>query len=298
MIESSSYACDQSFFLASVCVLDRRASQSSTTRTYDFISLVPDNHRSADFAQVRGARLPTEQVPTELWVLAGGLGSRLRTAVPDLPKPLAPVGHRPFLSYLIENWREQGITSFNFLLQHQAHLIQAFLKSEEQSGLLSGCQVRTVIEPRRLDTGGAIAHAVRQNNSVGSFLVVNADTWLGSGIKALSQTAAPAIAIVRVGNSDRYGTVKVADDRVVEFIEKQNSSGPGSINAGLYHLNVELFNDWDGQPFSLERDLFPRLLSEGSLSAVRVDSEFLDIGVPDDYFRFCNWVAADKNLAL
>lgn len=233
--------------------------------------------------------------PTELLVLAGGFGTRLRAAVATVPKPLAPVLDRPYLHYLIERWLDQGLRSFTFLLHHQAELIEAYLVSLRKDGPLQRCEVHTLTESEPLGTGGAVAYAVRQRQMTGSFLVANADTWLGAGIRQVAATAAPAMAMVRVDSSERYGSVHAENNRVTAFAEKQVSSGPGWINAGLYHLNAAAFADWNGAPFSLERELFPRLVAAGQLTAVPLQTDFIDIGVPEDYFRFCRWIESGQS---
>ena len=233
-----------------------------------------------------------------LLVLAGGFGTRLRSAIPDVPKPLAPVEQKPFLHFLIEKWASQGVRRMTFLLHHQADRIKSFLDFVPNNENLSECELSTLTEPQPLGTGGAIAFAVRQLGLTGSFLVANADTWLGSGLQLLSASPAPAIAIVNVQNSERYGSVVVESGRVVAFREKQSSTGPAWINAGLYHLHANLFRNWDGSLFSLERELFPRLVRDGQLGAVPVQDEFIDIGIPEDYFRFCSWIASGRREPL
>jgi len=236
--------------------------------------------------------------PTELLVLAGGFGTRLRSAVSEVPKPLAPVGNRPFLRYLIENWLAEGITTLTFLLHYQSNAIEAFLEAEKNNGGLRNCEVVTLIEPQPLGTGGAVAFAVRQRTLRGSFLVTNADTYFGVGIQKTLQAAAPAMAVVEVENSERYGSVRIEQDKVVAFAEKQDSAGPGFINAGLYHLHADLLKEWNGQPFSLELGLFPHLAATGRLRAVPLETEFIDIGVPEDYLRFCHWVESGQTGVL
>jgi len=233
-----------------------------------------------------------------LLVLAGGFGTRLKTAVADVPKALAPVGNMSFLQLQIEHWLAQGLREFTFLLHHQADQIIAFLQAQ-QSGLLKDCQVDWIIEPVPMDTGGAIAHAVRTLDLKGDFLMTNADTWLGGGIHEMMQSAAPAIAVVNLADVSRYGQVHFDHEhRVTAFAEKNGQCAAGWINAGLCHLNADLFNNWDGQPFSLERDLFAMLVQNQRLTAVPLHTDFIDIGVPDDYHHFCRWVAAGCQIAL
>ncbi|MZH02161.1 MAG: NTP transferase domain-containing protein [Nitrospinae bacterium] len=231
-----------------------------------------------------------------LLVLAGGFGKRLRSAISEVPKPLAPVKGQPYLHYQIENWVDQGVTQLAFLLHYKADSIEAFLKAHQKQ--LENCKLLSLKESQPLGTGGAVAFAVQQFGLAGSFLVANADTWLSSGVQQVFDAEIPAIATVKVENSERYGSVKIEKNKIVAFEEKQNSSGPGLINAGLYHLHANLFRDWDGKPFSLERELFPKLASLGQLKSVFLETDFIDMGIPDDYFRICRWIESEKKGVL
>jgi len=234
----------------------------------------------------------------KLLVLAGGFGTRLQSVVAEVPKALAPVGDVPFLYLQIEHWINQGLRSFVFLLHHQADLIIQFLELEK-SKLLKGCEVTWVIEPKPMDTGGAVAYAVSQLKLTNDFLLTNADTWLGAGIKVVAQSTAPSMAVLSVSNSNRYGQVEFDDQlKVSTFIEKSSAQGSGWINAGLCHLNVDVFQCWDGKAFSLERVLFTQLAGEGVLTAVALDADFIDIGIPADYLRFCSWIENDRKGTL
>lgn len=232
----------------------------------------------------------------DLVVLAGGFGTRLRETVPDVPKPLAPVAGQPFLHHQLKNWVEQGVTSMTFLLHHQAAVVESFLDGERRAGRLDGIHITTVVESRPLGTGGSVANAVHRLRMTGSFLVTNADTWLGGGVAELSAADGDAcMAIVEVEDSGRYGAVRLErQDQIAAFEEKQQRAGRGWINAGLYRLHAGLFRDWKEQPFSLEQGLFPQLAASGRLAAVRLRAAFLDIGVPADYFRFNRWVESGR----
>jgi D-glycero-alpha-D-manno-heptose 1-phosphate guanylyltransferase len=229
----------------------------------------------------------------KMLILAGGMGTRLQPAVSDVPKPLAPVAGKPFLHFMISHWREQGVSEMIFLLRHQANLIETFLATER-----SGITIRTVIEPKALGTGGALAFAVHELGITGDFLAANADTWLGSGVREVLALPAPAIATVDVANCERYGSVTVENGKVVAFKEKGESTGAGTINAGLYHLNAALFSDWDGEAFSLEQKIFPPLARSGQLRAAALHTDFIDIGIPEDYFRFCRWSESGQTCPL
>jgi D-glycero-alpha-D-manno-heptose 1-phosphate guanylyltransferase len=229
-----------------------------------------------------------------LLVLAGGFGTRLKTAIADVPKALAPVGDVPFLQLQLEHWLSQGLREFTFLLHHQADQIIDFLLAH-QGGLLNGCKVDWLIEPVPMDTGGALAHAVQVLNIKDNFLMTNADTWLGGGVRELMQSAAPAMAVINLPDVSRYGQVHFDHSgHVTAFVEKKGQSNIGWINAGLCHLSAGLFNEWNGCPFSLERELFATLVNNHSLTVVPLKTDFIDIGVPDDYHRFCRWVLSGR----
>jgi D-glycero-alpha-D-manno-heptose 1-phosphate guanylyltransferase len=234
----------------------------------------------------------------KLLILAGGFGTRLKPAVTDMPKPLAPIGDVPFLQLQIEHWLAQGLREFTFLLHHQADLIIAFLKSQ-QTRLPRDCKVEWVVEPIPMNTGGAVAHAIETLGLKSEFLMTNADTWLGSGILAVSQASAPAIAVINLADVSRFGQVHFDhNNRVRCFSEKNNQCTAGWVNAGMYLLNVELFKNWDGLPFSMELDLFASLVKDQRLNAVPLHTDFIDIGVSADYFRFCRWEASGRQKPL
>lgn len=234
----------------------------------------------------------------KLLVLAGGFGTRLRSAVSDVPKALAPINGVPFLRLQMENWINQGVNSFVFLLYHQADLVIDFLNSEKQ-GLLKNCEMEWILELAPMGTGGAVANAVTSMNIDGNFLVTNADTWIGTGIEMVIRAGSPAMAVVQVPEARRYGCVKFDDELVVtRFIEKSELAQPGWINAGLYKFDTSLFMDWNKEPFSLESVSLIGWASSGILNALPIDTDFIDIGIPDDYFRFCNWITSFREIDL
>lgn len=227
-----------------------------------------------------------------LFVLAGGFGTRLKSVVYDVPKALAPIEGVPFMQLQINNWLKQGIREFTFLLYHQADQIIEFLK-EQNHGQLKDCKVSWFIDPMPLDTGGAVANAVNILGLKGNFLVANADTWLGGDISEFLKIGGPAIAIVNLRDVGRYGQVHFdAAQRVTAFSEKNGQFTEGWVNAGLYRLSHNFFTNWNGQSFSLERELFVDLVQQGVLSVVPMQTDFIDIGIPEDYYRFCRWVGS------
>tara|TARA_B110000259_G_scaffold150043_1_gene169404 strand:+ start:70 stop:780 length:711 start_codon:yes stop_codon:yes gene_type:complete len=227
----------------------------------------------------------------QLLVLAGGFGSRLRSVVSDVPKPLAPINGIPFLSFQLDNWVSQGIKEFIFLLHFEANVIIEFLKKWNNLEANQDIDMRFVVEHAPLGTGGSVANAVQTLNLKSDFLVTNADTWLGSGIQELSQASAPVISVVEVANAKRYGTITFDKNfYVTRFTEKIESKNSGWINAGLSLLHPEIFKSWDGKETSLEADYFPSLVKKNYLIALPLRDNFIDIGIPEDYHRFCKWI--------
>jgi D-glycero-alpha-D-manno-heptose 1-phosphate guanylyltransferase len=232
-------------------------------------------------------------------VLAGGFGSRLKSLVSSVPKPLAPVCGKPFLIHLLENLYSLGAREFVFLLHYEADAIKETIAEVINSNDLDGVKIISLIEDIPLGTGGSIMNAVNVLNITESFMVINADTWLGSGFKQLSLSSPNSIGAVNVEDCSRYGALVVKEGKIEQFLEKKSSYGSGLINAGLYHLSPDIFNQvLDDTSFSLETDIFPSIVDKGMLSAIEINTDFIDIGVPEDYLRFCRWIESGKENEL
>ena len=223
-------------------------------------------------------------------VLAGGRGTRLRSVVPDLPKVLAPAAGRPFLAWLLEALACEGVRRCVLSLGHHAEHVTDYF-TETRAAWPAGLTIEWVVEPQPLGTGGGARFAAQSLGLSGEVLIVNGDTFLPGGVKEMS--AAPEnceseIALVQVADAARYGCVEMDDHgRVAVFLEK-GRGGPGWIYAGLCRLPVAALDEPKSETFSLETDLLAPLAADGRLYARHLDSEFIDIGVPSDYKRFCD----------
>lgn len=232
-------------------------------------------------------------------VLAGGFGTRLRSAVPDVPKPLAPVNGKPFLLHLIENLIYQGAQDFVLLLHYKADLIKNIIGEFIKNLNKPNIKINFIIEDIPLGTGGSIINAINEMDITSSFIVINADTWLGDGLHQINLSSANSMVTVQVDDCSRYGSLILNGDRIEKFVEKNSCKGKGFINAGLYHLHPGIFARFKNKGFiSLESHVFPSLVDKGSLFATEVRGNFIDIGVPQDYFRFCTWIETGKRDAL
>jgi D-glycero-alpha-D-manno-heptose 1-phosphate guanylyltransferase len=220
-------------------------------------------------------------------ILAGGLGTRLRAAVADRPKCLAPIGERTFLELQLELLQRQGVDDFVLSLGFMSEMVQ-----DEAARLGARFAIRCVVEQEPLGTGGAMALAMR-SLGISEAIVTNGDTFLGGDLGALLRPLARThgeqarMAVVRVDDRTRFGGVELRGNRVAGFEEK-GRQGPGAINAGFYRLHADIFAAHAaGSTFSFETVVLPGLAAAGALGAALVDGEFTDIGVPEDYFRFC-----------
>lgn len=218
-------------------------------------------------------------------ILAGGLGTRLRTVVSDRPKVLAPVAGRPFVTYLLDQLRDAGISD---IVLSTGYLAEQF---ETIIGQCYGDQaIRYCHEESPLGTGGAVKLAGRmvQRDCV---LVMNGDSYTDVDLADLvgghqQQGQDASLLLVSVDDASRYGTVKVGvDGRVVEFLEKQTITGGGLINSGIYVLGKYLLEEIPDGKCSLETDVLPNWLRRWQVRAYITQNPFIDIGIPKAYER-------------
>jgi D-glycero-alpha-D-manno-heptose 1-phosphate guanylyltransferase len=219
-------------------------------------------------------------------ILAGGLGTRLRPRVRDLPKPLAPIAGRPFLCWLLDRLAQTGFRRIILSVGYRGAAIMAALGSRH-----SNIELVYAIEDQPLGTGGAIRHAMALLDA-GSHAVwvMNGDTMCGVCYQKMfvahaTATAPITMAVVRVADASRYGTVVMRDNCVIGF-DPAGMSGSGLINSGTYLLNSDLFADaeWPAV-FSLERDVLPSAIDRVGIRCFETDGWFIDIGVPEDFDR-------------
>ncbi len=223
---------------------------------------------------------------TPALLLVGGMGTRLRPIVPSKPKPLASLGKASFLELLVRQLRRQGIRQLVMCTGYLADQVE----SEFGDGSGLGVEITYSRETSPLGTAGAIKLAERHIEQVSEFLVMNGDSFLEIDLQQLIQFhrqhgALVSMAIVGVVDASRYGTVQVdTSQKVIGFLEKAGNSGPGLVNGGVYVFDPSVLEYIPDGPASLEKDVFPRLLSKG-VYALEQHGMFIDIGTPEDYAR-------------
>lgn len=218
-------------------------------------------------------------------ILAGGLGTRLRSAVSDRPKVLAEVAGRPFLAHLLDQLDASGIGKAVLCTGYLAPMIQA-----EFGERYRGIELAYSVEDSPLGTGGALANAATRLPGK-KLLVLNGDSYcdcrLSDFVAGVADSGAYAgMALARVEEVSRFGAVLTDEASFVRsFVEKGGESGPGWINAGVYLLPGEFLMEIPrGREVSLEREMFPMLLSRG-LHGYRCTGTFIDIGIPEELER-------------
>jgi D-glycero-alpha-D-manno-heptose 1-phosphate guanylyltransferase len=229
---------------------------------------------------------------SECIVLAGGLGTRLRSVVADKPKSMAPIGDKPFLFYLLRHLHRQGITHAVLALGYKAEQVMEWCR-----GASLPLRVSFAVEPEPLGTGGAILHALPflENNE---FFVTNGDTFFEAPLEELSlfhrqRKSSLTLALKPMRDFDRYGSIDTAEDgRILAFHEKQFRA-EGLINGGIYLSSAAWLKGLQlPEKCSFEKDVLEVQVQRGGLYGFVSDTYFIDIGIPEDYEKAQQYLTA------
>jgi len=225
-------------------------------------------------------------------ILAGGLGTRLRSVVADRPKILAEIRGRPFLGYLLDQLADAGLRTVVLCTGHMGDKVQAVFGDSHRGVRLVYSQ-----EPFPLGTGGAIRLAASRLASP-TVLVLNGDSYCEADVGAFWSDHCAAgsratLVLVRVEDASRFGQVELDETgRIVRFEEKGARTGAGWINAGMYLIDRQWVEAIPaGKAVSLEREVFPGWIDRG-LRGWRTSGRFLDIGTPESYREADQFLAA------
>ena len=215
----------------------------------------------------------------EAVVLAGGLGTRLRTAVSDVPKPMAPVQGRPFLERLLDYWIGQGVQRAVLAVGYMHDIIRKHFGDKYRT-----CAITYSVEQQPLGTGGALVQAMPLVQGK-TFLVLNGDTYFAVPLSTLAEfhrehQAEVSLSLFRSDNPRYTGISLAADGRVTSL------AGAGAANGGVFMFEHSIAARLPAGVSSLEKDLLPRLL--GGLYGCIFDAPFIDIGLPEDWRAAAN----------
>ncbi|HAA2186651.1 D-glycero-D-manno-heptose 1-phosphate guanosyltransferase [Campylobacter jejuni] len=213
-------------------------------------------------------------------ILCGGLGTRLKSIIKDIPKPMAPINDKPFLEFIFEYLKKQGIKEVILAVSYKYEVIQEYFKDE-----FLGIKIKYSIEKEPLGTGGAIKEALKfiKNEAY----VLNGDTIFDIDLKKLIlNNSKICLALKQMNDFDRYGTVELDSKNYIKLFKEKEFKKQGLINGGIYFLNKDIFNDFTLQEkFSFEEFLqenYEKLKAKAHI----FDNYFIDIGVPEDYYNF------------
>lgn len=214
-------------------------------------------------------------------ILCGGLGTRLGALTASTPKPLLPVGGRPFLDVLLFELGRHGIRNVVLLAAFESQQVRDYV-ADNPVARQFGMQVGVAIEPERAGTGGALFHA--RHVLADDFLLLNGDSWLDFNLLSLPPLvgADAVLALRQLPDASRSGVVELDGDKVVSFRERPSGPGPGLVNAGIYRISRRIVDALPSHG-SLEADVLPSLAKQGRVLGVVRDGFFIDIGIPETY---------------
>jgi len=218
-------------------------------------------------------------------ILAGGMGTRLKEVVPDVPKSMAPIKGKPFLEYLF-NWLStySSVQTFVLAVGYKSEIIVDYFVDS-----FNGIPVVYVNEQEPLGTGGAIFNALKACSS-DDVLIINGDTYFPIDIEAFetfhrNNKKPVSIALKKMKDFDRYGTVETLQDSIVKFNEKTYCK-EGLINGGIYIVSKNwLEQEKYPSKCSFEKDVLEKNVAKDLLAGKIFDDVFVDIGIPEDYTK-------------
>jgi D-glycero-alpha-D-manno-heptose 1-phosphate guanylyltransferase len=220
----------------------------------------------------------------EAIILAGGLGTRLKYLLNDLPKPMADIKGYPFLHFIFKYLTTQQINSVILSVGYKHESIQNYFKDN-----YLGIKIQYVIEDSPLGTGGAIKKALEK--TIDEVVIINGDTFFPISIKQLqydynASKADLQISLKPMIDFDRYGTVEINNEKIItSFIEKKYCK-QGLINGGIYYTSKDLIEKLPAkEKFSFENDFMQVENKNFKQCASVFENYFIDIGIPEDYTR-------------
>ena len=210
-------------------------------------------------------------------ILAGGFGTRLQKVVSDVPKPMAPIGKKPFLEYMLDELNNQGFNKAVLAVGYKKEcIIEYFGYKYKNLDLVYS------VEDEPLGTGGCVKQAIEFIDDEFVF-VLNGDTMFKIDFNKMKELKTLSIACKRMYEFDRYGEVHIEEGIIKSFNEKKHVK-EGYINGGIYYMPKDIFTKYNlEKKFSMEKDFFEKYMSSLNIRAFLSEDYFIDIGIPEDY---------------
>ncbi|MFH0772486.1 MAG: sugar phosphate nucleotidyltransferase [Candidatus Omnitrophota bacterium] len=222
---------------------------------------------------------------TDILVLCGGEGRRLKSVVSDRPKPMADIKGRPFLDILIGHIARQGFSRFILCAGYKSEIISRYYNDRSDS-----LDILISEEDKPLGTAGAIKNAQPLIRS-GSFLVMNGDSFCALNLSEFirfhnDKGADFSVVLTKSDSESDCGVVSLdKSGKITGFNEKIQADKDGFLNAGIYLFNKEIFSFIEVEKKqSLECNIFPKLIGAKFYGYVS-NKGFTDIGTPDRYAK-------------
>lgn len=228
----------------------------------------------------------------EAIILAGGFGTRLKHVVSDVPKPMAPIGNRPFLEYIFEDLEQKGIKHVILAVGYMKEKIKDYFKDKYKSIEISYSE-----EDVPLGTGGAIKKALSKCREEDVF-IVNGDTFYDIDFREMKKfhienKSSLTLAVKEMKNFDRYGSLIIEDKKIIKFEEKKPML-QGKINGGIYLIKKSILDEINEESFSFEKEILEN--EKIQKYAYENNGYFIDIGIPEDYYRFIGSIILNKSI--
>lgn len=218
---------------------------------------------------------------TEAVILVGGLGTRLKSEVPELPKCMAPVAGKPFIDQVIFHLKNHGVTHFVFALGYMSEILIEHLITNYQDQL----QMTIAVEEQPLGTGGAITYAA-QFVKGNDFFALNGDSLFAMDPQKLRFTGSEmcVVGLKAMENGELYETVLIDENCFITSFIEEMPVEKGLINGGIYLLDKKrLMSLGLPEKFSFEKDFLEVYCKEKAIKGSIEDAHFIDIGVPEDF---------------
>ena len=220
-------------------------------------------------------------------ILAGGLGTRLKEVIPDVPKVMAPIGDKPFLEYLLDLLAKYYIRSHEIVLSlgYKSKIVKQYLKGDYYS----------VEEKEPLGTAGAVGNVIRHCMKSGifnpalnpAFMVLNGDTYLDIDYeqfitKHLASTAIASVALAKVPDTSRYCRLELGKKNLITKLAGKGLKGTGHITSGAFIFSKTAINAFP-EKGNLEDDVLKKLVDLKLCYGIPLRGKFIDMGTPESY---------------
>lgn len=220
-------------------------------------------------------------------ILAGGMGSRLKSRMGDLPKPMAPISGKPVLEHQINLCAQNGFTRIALFVHYESEKIRGYFGT----GSNFGVDLTYVVETEARGTAGALLDGLDVMAS--RFLVLYGDTYADVDLRLFwkldCQKVSSGSLLIHPNDHPGDSDLMELDDRgalisVHPYPHPEGINYSNLVNAALYILDKKSLLEVISavQKTDLAKHTFPALLAMGKTLFGYVTPEYIkDMGTPD-----------------